>query len=311
MKKTIYLFIGLVVSIILADRIVYKVIHNCEKQVFTGEIAGKVNYFDKVKDSMDILVFGSSRALHHVDPSVFGPSTFNMGVDGKRLGYAAGLITTLKKKNQVILVHIDQEKIFERGYDGTDALSLLNKAQDDAHLMEYLKESFPKEVFVSKLFKCYSYNGKVFPIIKNYFMPSNDLQKDGFSPLYPTSKQTEIFKGIFEDRGGPIQRSLEKPHAVNPIVEQCINRTMAIGKANESKVIFFTSPSLFHIDEGLRMATQKFFQEKGVVYIDDVDFFKGIDFDLWLDDTHLAYKGAEIYSQHLKKEFDSIYSAGK
>ena len=77
MKKSLFLILGIFLAIIVSDRIVYGVIKHFEKQIFIGDSAGKVNYFNKIKDSTDILIFGSSRAVHHLDPKVFGESCFN------------------------------------------------------------------------------------------------------------------------------------------------------------------------------------------------------------------------------------------
>lgn len=308
MKKSVYIFLAIVLAVFVSDRVAYGIIRHFEKQILIGDSAGKVNYFNKVKDSMDILIFGSSRAVHHVNPEVFGVPTFNMGVDGKRIAYATGLIQTLKKKNQTIFVHIDHNKLYDMEYDGIDVLSLLNKSTDEPELGSFLMEIFPKDVWISKIFKCYAYNGKVFPIFKNYFYQGKNVESNGFLPLFPSEEQKAIFQNIVEKRKEPLVQDIDAPYKINGLVDKCIERIVQVGKKNGSEIIFFTSPSLFIIDEDVRAHTKSYFDSKGIKYIDDVNFFKGIDFDLWQDYTHMSDKGAEIYSQRLLEEFKELNS---
>ena len=306
MKKSLFLILGIFLAIIVSDRIVYGIIKHFEKQIFIGDSAGKVNYFNKIKDSTDILIFGSSRAVHHLDPKVFGESCFNMGVDGKRIAYATGLVQTLKKKKQTVFVHIDHVKLFDSQYDGVDVLTLLNKTSDNSQLRLFLMDVFPEDVWISDVFKCYSYNGKVFPVLKNYVFQNKNVKTDGFAPLAPDEEQKAIFKNMVENRKDTLLRTLNKPYVINPLVEKCIDRILEMGRQNESEIIFFTSPSLFQIDDEVRETVKSYFNSKGINYIDDVDFFKGIDYDLWQDYTHMSVKGAELYSEHFYREFQEL-----
>lgn len=304
MKKSIKLFLILLLLIFISDRVVYSIIYSFDKKVYTGSTTGKVNSFLKQKDSVDILIFGSSRALHHVKSKMFDESAYNMGVDGTRIGYAAALIGTLKKENQTIFVHIDHNRVFDQNFKGDDALSLKNKIVNDKDLKSFFKEYYPQEVFISQMLRCYLYNGKVLSIFKNYFFNKNEVDNEnGFSPIRPSIEQNKIFDKMLMKQKGFLNVNIVKPTIVNTRFESFIDRIIATANHNNSKVVFFTSPSLNKVDNDVKNAVSHFFKEKNVTYLDHIDYIKTINTKLWKDYTHLTEKGAILYTDKLIADY--------
>lgn len=307
MKKSLKIFIAIIILYFLVDRSVYEIIHIMEENVTTGQSVGKINQFFEVKDSVDVVIFGSSRALHHVDPASFSKSAYNAGLDGTRIGAATALISSLNKSKQTLLIHIDHNRIFDSSYLGEDANALLYKSFEDKKTLNFFKKFNIKETIISKASNSYVYNGKLLGILRNYFLPNNEHNfKNGFEPIIPTNVQKEIFKKMYERKPKRLNVNVIKPLKINGLVDRYVDYILEVSKKNESRIIFFTSPSLNKVDEEVKEATRLFFKAKGIVYYDDIDYLDDYGLNIWKDHTHLALKGAELYTIKLQKNLRII-----
>ncbi|WP_340202396.1 hypothetical protein [Ascidiimonas sp. W6] len=302
MKKTIVLALLILLGYLVTDSIVFLGLRYLDKNVYTGQTSGKVNQFLGLKDSVNTLVFGSSRANHHIDILELDSSAFNMGVDATKIGYAAALIETLTKKNQQIFVHIDQNSLLDpdNSYTGKDCLSLINLVDREEGIRSVIEELFPEELSILKISKSYAYNGKTLGFFKNYFKPSYDYKKyHGYDPLVPNETQKEVFLDLWNNKG---RDSIGYNHiiGINPLVEKLIDRIKKKCLENESSLVFFTSPTLNHINPALIERTQNFFESKNIRYYDYTYVFNNFNPEYWKDFTHLSARGANQFTLHLK-----------
>lgn len=302
-KKSLILFLMIVLSLLLVDRMVYALLHSMEQKVYTGQSVGKANLFNKVKDSVDLMILGSSRAARHVDPELFPVSGFNMGMDGTHLGYATALMAVLDKEGQTILVHIDHHEVFDDQYDAEDMLALLNEATDDSKMEKVINKYFPEEIILSKVSKSYVYNGKVLGMLKNYLGSTGAPRiSNGFDPLEPSAGQRKTFQDILNKEGRYQELKMPRPLKVNTFFESLVEIAQKSAQNKRSEIIFFTSPSLNKVDDSTRARTTNFFSAKGIRYIDDLDFFNDFDIDHWKDRSHMSKYGAELYSKNLSTQ---------
>ena len=305
MKKSIKLFLILILVFLITDRLVYSSLKSIDKKVFTGQSGGKVNQFLSLKDSVNVLVFGSSRALHHVDPTELDSLSYNIGVDGTRIGYSAALISSLSKKEQTILVHIDPSAIYNSDYNGDDILGLLNVAKRNKDISNFISDVFPEEIYLSKIFNCYVYNGKVLGLLKNYFIPKDNYEdSNGYEPIIPSIEQKQIFKKLI-DKTDLLQFKYNKiSNLPNPLVDKFILTINKKCKLNNSKLVFITSPSLKKNDDKLRLMTKEYFKSRRIVYYDYSEYIDITDLDNWKDFTHLSAKGAKLFSKELRSKLN-------
>lgn len=312
MKKSLYLFLSIAVLFFSTDRIVHLGLSNINKKVFSGQSGGKTNHFLSLKDSVNLLVFGSSRAYHHLDPRVLDSLSFNMGADGTRIAYSAALISSLKKENQIILVHIDPSAIYNAKYDGEDILGLVNLAHNNSTISNSISEIYPKEILLSKIFKCYAYNGKVLGLLKNYFIPKYDFKNySGFDPILPSKEQKQIFNRLIKKTDFSKFKYNSEILIPNKLVESSISKIKKTCELNNSKLIFFTSPTLKKNDTSLIFATKKYFNLKGIPYYDYSTFLDISNTENWKDFTHLSAKGANLFSQKVKLELQHVLHGSK
>lgn len=302
MKKSINIFLVFCLTFFVTDWIVSKGIETIEKKVYTGQSVGKVNQFMSVKDSVDLIVFGSSRASHHVDVKTLNKNSYNMGVDGTRIGYCATLVSSLKKKEQVVMVHIDPITLFGNNYEGEDVLGLLHLSSRNKDIKNVIEDIYPSEIFLSKIFKCYKYNGKLFGILKNFFKPNYEYRNYyGFDPLFPTNEQKEIFRKIISKT--ELSTYMNNSVSNNPSIttDDFISKIKQKCNENKSKLIFFTSPTMKRNSDELISKTRAYFISKEIDYYDYSDFSKVEEYDNWRDLTHLSDEGAKIFSNELSK----------
>ena len=300
MKKSIKLFLLLGVLFFVTDRLVCTGIRSIDKKVLTGQSGGKVNQFLSLKDSVNILVFGSSRASHHVDTKVLDTFSYNMGVDGTRVGYSAALISSLSKKEQIVLVHIDPSAIYNPEYSGDDILGLLNVSGRNKNISNFIRDVYPEEIYLSKIFNCYVYNGKVLGLFKNYLMPKyNHEDYYGYDPIYPNQEQKQIFQKLIDKTDFSELVNGSDTKTPNPLVDRFISGIKEKCIENKSKLIFFTSPTLKKNDTNLRLKAKEYFKSKGLIYFDYSELIDIKDLDNWKDFTHLSENGASIFTNEL------------
>ena len=128
--KTLILF--LLISFVV-DKIIFFTLNRISDNVYSGQSVGKLNHYLKIKNELDFIVFGSSRANHHIDPNVVSENSFNMGVDGSKLSFSSTLIQVLPaKEKQLVLLHIEPENVFSSSYNGNDIKGLLIKWRREA-----------------------------------------------------------------------------------------------------------------------------------------------------------------------------------
>lgn len=288
------------------DRFVFYAFNSIEKQVLSGS-AGKVNRFFKLKDSISLITLGSSRALHHVISSELNPSSFNMGVDGTRIAYASAMISTLKKKNQLILVHVDHNRIFDQNYKGKDAEGLLYKKFEIPELAAFFNKYYRQEVYTAMVSKCYAYNGMLLGVVKNYLSPTEiSTNLNGYEPIYPTDTQQQIFAEMLVNTPEQWNVNISKPLQISKTFNDFIDAIIKKANSTNSTVVFITSPSLNKVDNEVKNEAALYFTSKAVMYWDDIDLFEEFNASLWKDYTHLSHAGAKEYTAHLQTRMANI-----
>lgn len=284
------------------DKIAFVLLNSISDEVYSGQSIGKLNQFLEIKDELDFIVVGSSRANHHVDVSKIHDNSFNIGLDGTKMAYASTLIKTLSNKEQVILMHISPETAFSESYNGDDVQSLKSKYNRNKAIkneIDFLKKNNPLQNFYWSL----GYTGSILGMIKNIYFPNYDYTKyKGYDPLVVNSNQKEILEKI-------LKRNTTKPCknklTLNPIYAHYLTELEIFSKQNNKRIVLFTAPIYNDVCKSDNQKLQKFLQKSTFEYIDYTDFFKHNNtIDLWKDRTHLSDKGAQLLTFQLKKKIN-------
>lgn len=295
--KVLLLF--LVISFI-TDKIVYIVLNKISDRVYSGQSIGKLNHFLQVKDSIDFVIFGSSRANHNINPIMLSEKSYNMGVDGRMIAFSSTLIKLLpKQKEQIVLLHIDPHNAFSENYNGDDLDALFTKYNRNTIIKNEIDRLNQNNLF-QKLYWSISYNGKVLGILKNYVKPKYDFRNyNGYDPIYPTKTQKDIFKHKLEKLKSV---DCKKEFVLNDIYDMYLNELILFSKNNNKTLIIFTSPILKDDCKDDNLHFSKIMKSKGLVYYDLTDYFKNDNsLTYWKDETHLSNIGAELFTNSLKE----------
>ncbi|QDO92622.1 hypothetical protein FNB79_01030 [Formosa sediminum] len=295
-------FLILVVAFVI-DKAVFLALNKISDNVYSGHSIGKLNQYLKVKDTIDYVVFGSSRANHNIDPSLISKNSFNIGMDGAKIAYSSVLIQLLPKdKGQTVLLHIDPNYAFDKDYDGADIAALISKYNRDGDIRREI-DKLGKNNSLQKFFWSLSYNGKVLGILKNYFEP-NDYYATllGYEPIVVTEMQREIFKNIIK-RGNvvDVDAFCGTNYKMNTAYSEALTDIKLFCDTNNKKLILFTSPKYEYPCIELTKQLKNQLENMGFEYYNLTDFFnENNNLDYWKDKTHLSHIGAEILSEHVK-----------
>lgn len=301
--KTVLL--TLVISFII-DKVVFFCMNTISDKVMSGQAIGKLNQFLTLKDSTNLLVFGNSRANHHVDVDLFDKNAFNIGIDGSGIAQISTLINTLKKDNtQTIFVHIDTKDFFEEGYDGSDIRSLKTKYNRNDKISDALEES--KHISIlQKFYYCMNYNGNAIGIIKNYFRPKYDYKTyNGYDPLNVSVSQKSKRDIILAAKENT--NCVENNATANPIALDYLKQIKQFAEKSNKNFIFITSPMHNDACKNDNIILNKIMKDNNLIYWDFTNLYKSKkDNSFWKDKTHMSQKGAEAFSKHLLNKYNTL-----
>ncbi len=305
--------LALVLLVVVLDRALGLGLGYLYKKTRTGEAGGFINAALSTK--AQVLLLGSSRMRHHVDPAVLSRSlslrVYNAGLDGQDFLYAAMLMDLWQRSNpppRAIVLHVDWNT-FLKDEDELKRTSVFSFYIGESHLVRniiYERSALEPLKYLSCSFRA---NGKVLPIVKNLFASGQD-PLDGFRPLSGTMRITT-----------PRQTATTPGPAVDPscfwdLKVQCFKQLAAYCRQNGTRLLLFHSPQLA---EG-RARHDAWVAALGVWLADypDVDFIEISEFtrpdifadrpELFVDSTHLNAKGAEIVSGLLAPELKARFS---
>jgi hypothetical protein len=199
MRRILLYFALLSASFLLLDRAVALVLSKALfPSVLSGEAGGDINYLLEKKRDADLLVLGSSRARHHLDPALLTSNVarrpFNAGANGVGdLTYASVVLDLALREGLRPRAVIPQADAWEfaRGAD-TGAQARMRRARSLSALYPFLGRSPVLERAVREqagfrertlllLLRSYRFNGKVLNLLAHRLRPAGT--RDGYEAL--------------------------------------------------------------------------------------------------------------------------------
>ena len=245
------------------------------------------------KTNEDVLVFGSSRAVHHYNPKIISDtlclSCYNCGQDGNGIILFYGWWNIISKRYHPKWIIYD----ITPGYD-------LHVGEDNHKYLGWLKESYDnegvKDIFLSidkkEKYKMmswmYRYNSNWHQIMADYIHPVYKFESQGFLPLEGSVDKMRIKDNNTKDRS--IEYDPIKIEYLEKLIEQ----------RGESNIVFVISPLWYGINEEelspiielCRINDIPFINYgNNIKYIHNESFFK--------DGLHLNAAGAEEFTKDL------------
>jgi len=255
------------------------------------------------KTRADVLIFGSSTAIHDYIPGTIEKrlnlSTYNVGRDGISILYDYAVLTTILKRYTPKIIILDFEKEeFSRSQESYDRLSSLlpyYKTHPEIDNIVDLRGPYEKYKMISNI---YPYNSLVFTISAGNSEFNKKRQEDinGFVPLYRTWNDSIKFDDSFLN--GEIDSN--KVRMYESFIRDCINANVKLYIISSP---LFVKPDYVNNSVVLGKAIADKYKVPFFDYSKDADILNSR--NLFADIAHLNVSGASVYSN---KVIDRILS---
>lgn len=303
LKKSILmtvLFVGLFFGF---DQTIYSILNAGFQRTTSGEAGGSVNKV--LKEKIDMVILGSSRAVLQYDPRILGAklnmAAYNAGCNGQNLHYARGIVDLVLKRQtpSIAIMDIDAGSVQDAAVDLNKATVLAPFMGDSGVIknMLYSKGVFERLKYLSRSFR---FNSKVLSILKNLFL--EDTSMDGFTPN-TTIMDPEQYPDI-------MQGDMEPEPAMMQLLRETISALKAAGThvvlvvsprwTKEGKVPSYRMPALRAIRELAQREQVSFL----AVTIESASVFQKSEY--YKDPAHLNAEGARIFSEILAAKLASL-----
>ncbi len=257
---------------------------------------GRDNYI--CNQSMDdILVFGSSRAVHHYNSQLLedslGMSCYNCGEDGEGILLNYGRYMMVRQRHQPKIIIYDVSANFDLLLgDNHDYLGWLKARYDKDYIREIINDIDPLEKY-KMICSSYRYNSK---IIQNLFVYLTGISSDtgikGYRPLKMKFDPMKIK-----------ERKPSESYEYDSVKVKYMN--LLIKESKGSQLYFVKSPIWYATDTTHVSATQwieDVCRRENIPFLDftcDPKYVNNNDF--FKDGTHLNSKGADEFTRDLIK----------
>lgn len=186
MKRFVIRLLSFLAIVLVLDRgfgFAMKYLQNHAK----GGYVGHHNYILQQANE-DILIFGSSRAIHHYNPQIIedclGMSGYNCGQDGNGIVLFYGWWQMIKERYQPKMIIYDVNPSFDLllGEDNSKYLGWLRSEYDNEGVKKVIEDIDPTEKY-KMLSMMYCYNSKFLQNIIDYVHPLFKISSNGYLPL--------------------------------------------------------------------------------------------------------------------------------
>lgn len=292
MKNSLFLLFYIILISIVTSNLFAKVFKSYSSDVYTGQAYGKINHYMAVKDTCDFFVFGSSRASHHINPTLLTSKSYNMGMDGRKF-FCNEALFYLIPDSSMVLFHIDPSEF----YDDAKSMDRLLPHYGKYEILDKALIKQDKINFIERIFGSIRFNNTFLPIIGNKFLPSYKTgDYHGFDPIYLSKMDSLYF--IREEFLNDEKLSIIK-EPVNQEVIAGLARIKEYSLSAGITCVFFTSPLLKGLDSRDRVFMDSTFSELELIYLDYSNEMIGTEFKYWKDEIHLSHLGAEAFSSKI------------
>jgi len=258
-----------------------------------GGYVGHHNYILQHANE-DILIFGSSRAIHHYNPQILmdslGMSCYNCGQDGNGIILFYGWWQIMKHRHVPKVIIYDVNPSFDLlvGEDNSKYLGWLRSEYDNAGVKEIFNDVDPTERF-KMTSMMYRFNSKFLQNITDYIHPLYNISSNGFLPLKGKLNKMKIKQNKKSKRYKNDELKLKY---LSNFIKEC--------KELNVKLIFVSSPIWYGRNEEQLQVVNDLCCKHGIPFYDysnDKNFVKNDEF--FKDGNHLNAHGADVFTSKL------------
>lgn len=299
MKKFIALIATLFVVLAAIDTACGALLDRLTASATRGYTARNEFIADKL--TSPVVIFGSSRAVHHYDPKTFRDSLnldcYNAGQDGMGiiLSYGRFRLMTARYTPKIIICDVTADFDLNQN-DNTTYLTWL-KPYYHRNAIDSIFWTVDPTMRIKMISQMFRYNGKLLQILTdNKPGSSNDDQLRGYVPLDGTMSYDTKEEAI-------------KPVSVDSVKLSYLNRLA--GECSQRGIKLFFTISPFYNSKSnsaqLHQALYAIAKKNGIPVLDhfsdkDIAFNK----ELFQDSYHMNHTGAEMFSRRIAHDIKQM-----
>ena len=277
--------------LIIVDRALGWVFAYMGEHAKGGYVGHHVYVTDKANE--DILIFGSSRAIHHYNPQIIsdtlGMTCYNCGQDGNGIVLFYGLWQMINERYKPKMIIYDVSTDFDlfEGESNQKYLGWLRMDYDRPGVKQIFAVIDPTEKY-KMMSMLYRYNSKFMQNITDFIHPIFGIEGNGFLPL-----NGEIDKmKIREVNGYHERRTVDSLKIV--FLNKLINETKGV------ELVFVASPAWYKAVESDYLPIKELCEQRNIRFLDFSNNEKYVhQYEWFKDGTHLNAKGADEFTRDL------------
>ena len=281
--------------LIIIDRALGKAFAYMGEHAKGGYVGHHVYVTDKTNE--DILIFGSSRAIHHYNPQIItdslGISCYNCGQDGNGIVLFYGMWQMIKERYQPKMIHYDVNTVFDlyEGEGNQKYLGWLRMDYDRPGVKQIFTIIDPTENY-KMMSMLYRYNSKFMQNITDYVHPIFGINGNGYLPL-----NGELDKMKLRNKKSPSASMTSVDRMKINFINKLINETKGV------ELVFVASPMWYEPNDTDYMPIRDICEQRGIRFIDFSADKKYVRQDEWFKDgSHLNAYGADEFTRDLISE---------
>ena len=252
---------------------------------------GRDNYICNTANE-DILIFGSSRAVHHYNATMFedslGLSCYNCGDDGNGIILSYGRLTMAKERHQPKIIIQDVSTSFDLLKNDNHKYLGWLKARYERSGIPVIFDDIDKTEHYKMLCQMYRYNTKFLQTLFVYFTSiSADAGIKGFRPIKKKFDPMKVSKGLKPEK-----------YEFDDLKIAYINKFIDLSKG--SQLFFVISPMWYGMDTAKVAPLKSICQQRSIPFLDFSNDPKYVHRNEYFKDgTHLNARGADEFTKDL------------
>lgn len=297
MKKFIFTIVASLFVIVLIDIVFGFTCRNLSSHAKGGDTYS-INYIANEANE-DVIILGSSRAIHHYIPSILSDtlslSAFNAGRDGNGIiaMYGRMLMLTSRYIPKVVIYEVTSSFDIEDN-DNHKYLDVLKRNYNVKGVDEIFKTIDEKEC-IKMYSNLYRYNTSFIQMLSDNVHPMQTVAGGGYKPMYGKLK----YEPKQSEKVENIEWDFMKKFYFSKLIEVCNEKNI--------KLIFAISPFYGAPNVESYSPIIDFCKENKIPLLNhycDSSFIQNK--DLFADPSHLNDDGAKLYSKIIAGEIKAL-----
>jgi hypothetical protein len=296
-----------IILLFLGDRLIGFGLRTLFFSLKKGQYAQMTYSIDTAKP--EILILGSSRALHHYSSSVIeqklGKTVYNSGRDGQFIPYYCAVedVVLNRKKPELIILDVNVWDLAPNNEKYEKLSMLLPYVSEHKELKKYTNV-ISKWENIKLYCETYLYNSTLLVSVHDHLFPDKLPQDDnGYFPLVRTMDKSsfdsyKVSKKLYDEKRA--KQNIPLDIKVVDYYIQFLKKT----RSQNIKTYVIISPTILHeplIKERILLGNIAK-QFKNVVFLDySTDSTYNNHYEMFADELHLNNIGAEKFSADLTK----------